>query len=111
MEDRKANLLITMVFDKDSDIRKQINTELELKDEITKDLQHLITGKEIKHFAIADDEVINKKLTQEYKVGKWDILACDLYMCSKCYAKFTHKFNYCPTCGAEMRGSENGKNN
>jgi hypothetical protein len=40
------------------------------------------------------------------KVGKWDILACDLYMCSKCYAKFTHKFNYCPTCGVEMRGSE-----
>lgn len=43
---------------------------------------------------------------EERKVGKWDILACDLYMCSKCYAKFTHKFNYCPTCGAEMKGEE-----
>ena len=41
---------------------------------------------------------------KERKVGKWNILACDLYMCSKCYAKFTHKFNFCPTCGAEMKG-------
>ena len=44
-------------------------------------------------------------VTPTRKVGKWDILGCDLYMCSKCYAKFTHKFNFCPTCGAEMRGS------
>lgn len=35
--------------------------------------------------------------------GKWNILGCDLYMCSKCYAKFTHKFNFCPDCGADMR--------
>ena len=40
------------------------------------------------------------------KRGKWNILGCDLYMCSKCYAKFTHEFNYCPTCGADMRGEE-----
>ena len=49
-------------------------------------------------------------VTPTHEVGKWDILGCDLYMCSKCYAKFTHKFNFCPTCGAEMRGNKNGSN-
>jgi hypothetical protein len=44
--------------------------------------------------------------TPTHKKGKWDILGCDLYMCSKCYAKFTHKFNYCPNCGAEMESEE-----
>lgn len=36
------------------------------------------------------------------KRGKWKILACDLYMCSKCYSKYTYQFNFCPTCGSEM---------
>lgn len=36
--------------------------------------------------------------------GEWDILGCDLYICSKYYSKYTHKFNFCPTCGADMRG-------
>lgn len=57
-----------------------------------------------------DNKLVKVELpnVEERKVGKWDILGCDLYMCSKCYAKFTHEFNFCPTCGAEMRGVENG---
>lgn len=123
MTDRKANLLITMVFDKDLDIRKQIDTELALKKEITKDLQHLITGREIKHFIIADDEVINKKLTEERKVGKWikeeDTLEWDghSYQCSICGRSIhldtevedLEDYPYCH-CGAEMEGSENENN-
>ena len=45
-------------------------------------------------------------VTPTCKIGKWNILGCDLYMCSKCYAKFTHKFNYCPNCGADMSRKE-----
>lgn len=107
MADRKANLLVTMVFDENLDMRKQINTELELKNEITKDLQHLMTGREIKHFVIADDEVINKKLTQERKVGKWiDKEKIMFPICSKCGLTSVEKYSFCPNCGAKMKGEE-----
>ena len=41
-------------------------------------------------------------VTPQQKYGKWEILACDLYMCPKCYAKYTFKSNYCPSCGCRM---------
>ena len=32
---------------------------------------------------------------------------CGDFMCSKCDALYgTNKFNYCPNCGADMRGEE-----
>lgn len=62
---RKTNLLITIVFDENADIRKQIDTELSFKKEVIKDLQHLIQGKEIEHFVVAENEVINEKLTED----------------------------------------------
>jgi len=34
---------------------------------------------------------------------------CGDYMCSNCDALYgTNKFNYCPNCGADMRGEEDG---
>ena len=124
MADRKANFLITMVFDENLDIGKQIDTELAFRNQIIKDLQHLITGKEIEHFIIADDEVINKKLTEERKVGKWicvhhieNKITYDSWKCSECQHDFNSEeesmvdfdeYKFCPNCGAEMRGCENG---
>lgn len=42
MADRKSNLLVTMVFDENSDIRKQIDTEHEVISYIRNGLQHAI---------------------------------------------------------------------
>jgi len=71
-------------------------------------MKMVFEGDSLKGYRIdsINDKVIKIDLpnVKERKVGKWNILACDLYMCSKCYAKFTHKFNFCPTCGAEMKG-------
>ena len=116
MTDRKANYLVTLVFDENSDIRKQVDTEHEFKSYIKDGLQHAIVGKEIKHFIIADDEVINKKLTEEHKVGEWVLLdecANSGYYCSECHKKLVKegwsntvkKIKYCPNCGADMRGN------
>ena len=33
-----------------------------------------------------------------------------LWMCSKCNAKFSGQSNFCPNCGADMRGEEIGGN-
>lgn len=67
MADRKVNYLVTLVFDENADIEKQIDTEYAVKTYIKNGLQ-LIVGREIKHFVIADDEVINKKLTEGHKI-------------------------------------------
>ncbi|MBO7735657.1 MAG: hypothetical protein J6S67_24030 [Methanobrevibacter sp.] len=74
--DRKANFLITLVFDENVDIEKQVDTEYAVKTYIKNGLQ-LIVGKEIKHFVIADDEVINRKLTEERKVEKVEQIVSD----------------------------------
>lgn len=127
MADKKSNLLVTMVFDENLDIEKQVDTELALKNQIIKYLQHLIKGKEIKHFVVADDEVINEKLTQERKMGKW-LMPDKFYdkniwrKCSQCNTHFelfskyiamngrAHyiktEANYCKICGAKMEGEE-----
>lgn len=40
--------------------------------------------------------------------GHWEVLANELYVCSKCHSgKWTMKLNYCPNCGADMRGDSN----
>ena len=48
---------------------------------------------------------------QEPKTGHW-IEVDNGYICSKCdiiRAKgTTGKYNYCPNCGADMRGENNG---
>ncbi len=67
MEDRKTNFLVTLVFDGNQPIGKQVDTEYSFKNEIIKNLQHLVKGREIKHFVVADDEVINDKLKGEPK--------------------------------------------
>lgn len=113
MADRKANYLVTLVFDENTDIRKQVDTEHEVKSYIKNGLQHAIVGREIKHFVIADDEVINKKLTEERKAGKWveltnktgTVIALRCNCCGKS-PKHAIRSLYCPNCGAEMGGSE-----
>ncbi|SDW48947.1 hypothetical protein SAMN05216391_10923 [Lachnospiraceae bacterium KHCPX20] len=65
MADRKTNLLVTMVFDENSDMQKQVDAEIDFKDEIVKDLRHLVKCRKIKHFIIADDTVINEKLNAD----------------------------------------------
>lgn len=119
MADRKSNLLVTMIFDENSDIRKQVDTEHEAIAYIRNGLQHAIVGKEIKHFVIVDDEVINEKLTQERKIGKWIYNSgIQNWECSECgetpktmgyvgtSAFMTEHFKFCNHCGAEMRGVE-----
>lgn len=44
--------------------------------------------------------------------GRWidAIEFCGDYICSNCESLYgTNKFNYCPNCGADMRGVEDGK--
>jgi hypothetical protein len=65
MADRKTNLLVTMVFDENSDMQKQVDAEIDFKDEIVKDLRHLVKCRKIKHFIVADDTVINEKLNAD----------------------------------------------
>ena len=46
----------------------------------------------------------------ERKRGKWIDLGKDRiirWQCSECGRKDTHIYNYCPDCGAEMRGEAN----
>lgn len=43
------------------------------------------------------------------KTGHWILLAHELYACSKCHSKWTRKLNYCPYCGTDMRGDEDGR--
>lgn len=51
---------------------------------------------------LVDDLNALPSVTPKEKTGQWETLACDLYMCSKCYDKYTFKSNYCPNCGARM---------
>ena len=46
----------------------------------------------------------------EVKHGRWECLGCDEYRCSVCgeyvdYESSTCGYNYCPNCGADMRGN------
>ena len=64
-------------------------------------------GQNQQHFTVDNlrDDVENvPSVIPQQKKGKWEIMACDLYMCSKCYSKFTHKFKFCPNCGCAMKG-------
>ena len=42
------------------------------------------------------------------KKGKWipriGLKYPDLFTCSECTEQFDYKWNYCPNCGADMRG-------
>ncbi len=64
MKGERANFLVTLVFDEDSGIKEQVDTEYSFKNKIIKELQGLIKDKVIKHFIVADDEVINDKLKE-----------------------------------------------
>ena len=111
MADKKTNLLVTLVFDENTDIREQVNTECAIITYIRNGLQHAIIGEEIKRFIIADDEIINKKLTEERKQGEW-IYDKGSYKCPFCGLEITGKeddLNYCCKCGAEMINTERGE--
>ena len=131
--DRRTNFLITLIFDENLNIQNQVDTECSFKNEIIKDLQHLVKGKEIKHFIVADDEIISNKLKEEPKTGHWIVdSSVDCYLdkvrchCSECGKKkefpadydhikqelsISYKYpevidNFCPNCGADMREVE-----
>lgn len=45
------------------------------------------------------------------KVARWEILYPNhtyKYHCSECGANHKYMFDFCPSCGADMRGEENG---
>ena len=48
--------------------------------------------------------------------GEWILTDNDkeyiplFYTCSVCGMKYTEEYNYCPNCGADMRGDENNGN-
>lgn len=70
MSCRKAHFLVILEFDENLGLGKQIKIENSFKNEIIKDLQHLITSKEIAHFMVFDDDVINDKLKEESILDK-----------------------------------------
>lgn len=41
----------------------------------------------------------------ERKVGKWSEVG-GVFMCSKCEKCYPYATDYCPKCGAEMKGEE-----
>lgn len=56
---------------------------------------------------------VNEAPTVEQKKGRWEKYArymicseCDIGFCY--YKNETHRFRYCPHCGADMRGGEDG---
>ena len=47
----------------------------------------------------------------EPKKGKWipnkdDTAGCGYFICSACKRDFYNTYNYCPNCGADMRGGD-----
>ncbi len=121
MADRKVNYLVTLAFDENTDIEKQIDTEYAVKTYIKNGLQ-LIAGREIKHFVIADDKMISEKLTQERKTGKWiiddeehgRIWHCHCSNCKKDpqdYIGGSENWwlvrlpDYCPNCGSQNQNA------
>lgn len=44
----------------------------------------------------------------ERKKGKW-IEVCGVFRCSKCEKCYPYATDYCPNCGAEMKGEDNDK--
>lgn len=70
-------------------------------------------------YALIDVAIANMPTIEERKRGKW-IEHDDgelSYYCSECgkhqYGNFSEisngEFNYCPNCGADMRGGDDGK--
>lgn len=62
------------------------------------------------------DELVAEKVEEikaaqpERKRGEWKDRGEDYmirWICSECGRKETHVYNFCPDCGADMRGDEN----
>lgn len=59
---------------------------------------------------LADKDTIDAMPTVEPKKGKWILpndcaaLYLDEWICSNCTHLISHKHNFCPNCGADMRG-------
>lgn len=65
------------------------------------------------HFAIDDMPII-----EERKTGRWMTEYLDgipgrrakIKYCSECCQVSTCRYNFCPNCGAKMKGAEDGSN-
>lgn len=59
---------------------------------------------------VATDFLMNAPTVENRPKGKWDasVNGTDYRVCSKCgYERHAGtKYNYCPICGADMRGEE-----
>lgn len=65
----------------------------------------LILLKMAYHAAIND--VKHQPIIEERKKGKWDDIGCAIrWGCPICHHAYETKYNFCPTCGADMRGNE-----
>lgn len=85
-----------------------------------KDALHIIdlviTDDAIKHTGKAIRKRLKELPTVEVKCGQWEKKPSrlgshyELYACSCCGFTYTFNpnYNYCPRCGAEMRGADNG---
>ena len=68
-----------------------------------------------KHCCPRFNHVIRATLQEvqaERKMGKWTINDCHAavykYHCSECGANHRARYDYCPSCGADMRGEQDG---
>lgn len=66
-------------------------------------------------FLVGIEQAINEQPTiEERKKGKWIVhlggkyvgFPCAHYECSECHAYMPDNTNFCPNCGADMRGEE-----
>lgn len=55
-------------------------------------------------YEIAEREIDRIPTTEDRPKGEWSRNTHGLLVCSLCHHSFDDKYNFCPFCGADMRG-------